>query len=183
MNSPITRSCAWIGVFASLGISLSPCCNDLMANGIDRNGVGAEGMGMAGASMTNVDDALSAMGQIPANLTYFGKPEVDLGVAGAWAQGKFQTPLGSVSRLSDASGVLPEVALVTPLNKDWGFGLSVIPDSTRTANWFFRDPEGGAGGNTSYGLQDHERRSSMSAWQRDSLIALARRSASVPVSA
>jgi len=126
-----------------------------MGGTLERAGTGARSMGMAGASLTNEDDPLATMGQNPGALTLFSRPELQVGAFGAWGVGTYHDSHGRGTDLTDAFGGLPEVAYVAPINDKWGWGLSIIPEDTRRVNWVFRDPAGGADGNTSYGIQDH----------------------------
>jgi len=128
----------------------------LSANGIDRNGAGAKSMGMAGASLADFDDAINSMAQNPAALGFLESPDFYVTVAGAWGSGSYRNRLGEGGKLDESFHVLPEVVLRTPLSSEVAMGLSVIPDSSRVASWYFRDPAGGAGGGTSYGWQHHE---------------------------
>lgn len=126
-----------------------------MASGIDRNGLGARSMGMAGATLADDLDAVTSAAQNPAMLGFLSGGDVSLGVAGAWARGDYANALGDGGRLTDTWGVLPEGVLRRKMTEDLGMSLSVLTDSTRLANWYFRDPPGGATGTTSYGWEEH----------------------------
>ena len=141
--------------FLSSCLLLSFLSTSVWGAGLDRTGIGAQSMGMGGASLTNEDDPLSSMGQNPATLALIKQAEFEISVTGAWANGTYRDSRGTSTRISDAWGILPDVVIVAPLHDGAAWGFSITPESTRMANWYFRDPEGGAGGNTSYGMQDH----------------------------
>ncbi|MDB6118036.1 MAG: hypothetical protein JWO08_1817 [Verrucomicrobiaceae bacterium] len=125
------------------------------ANGLDRNGVGARSMSMAGASMADTEDPFASMALNPSALGFIIGSDLSLSGTGVTGSGKYEDQYGNRGRLSDDWKFLPDVVFRRPLSKDVGLGFSVIPDSSRSADWYFRDPAGGAGGATSYGFREY----------------------------
>lgn len=127
----------------------------LNANGLDRNGVGARSMGMAGASAADAEDAFSSMALNPGLLGFASGSDLHLSLGGVTGSGDFQNQYGGSGDLDEDWHLIPDIVWRTALNDDVTLGLSVIPDSSREADWFYRDPAGGAGGNASYGWRHH----------------------------
>ncbi|WP_166647081.1 OmpP1/FadL family transporter [Prosthecobacter fusiformis] len=128
---------------------------EVQASGIDRNGIGARSMGMAGATLADDLDAVTSAAQNPAALGFLEKSDVSLGIAGAWASGRYDNAQNEGGKLTDTWGLLPEIVYRQPLADRLAMSMSLITDSTRLADWYFRDPAGGATGTTSYGQQHH----------------------------
>ena len=126
-----------------------------VANGIDRTGHGAGSMGVAGASLANEGDAVTSMAANPANLARVRDADFYLSLVAATGSGRFRSDSGVSGRLSDSAGAFPEIVFRTPVADHLSLGLSLIPESTRLANWVFMDPLGGIDGATSYGQRDY----------------------------
>lgn len=124
-------------------------------SGIDRNGLGARSMGMAGATLADEKDAVTTAAMNPAGLGFLTESDFSVGIAGAWAQGHYDNAWGDDGKLTDTWGVLPELVWRQSLADRLGMSLSLLTDSTRLADWYFRDPPGGATGTTSYGMRHH----------------------------
>lgn len=150
-NSP-TPAALWLCTLLLLQISAPPAA---LGNGLDRNGTGAKSMGMAGASLADDKDAVSSMGQNPAALGFLEAADLNATIAGAWGSGRFQNSVKRGGELVDAKALFPELVFRTPLTEGVGMGFSLIPEYSRVADWYFRDPEGGIDGGTSYGWQHH----------------------------
>ncbi len=126
------------------------------ANGLYREGFGARSMALGGASTAHPDEPLEAMFGNPAGLTLTGERAVQLGAAGAFADGEF-TSARTRDSLGGLLGAMPEFALVLPIGSDAvavGFGAG--PEAAAGLDWRFEDAPGGAGGATTYGVQRHE---------------------------
>ena len=128
----------------------------LCAAGLDRNGVGAQSAGVAGASVANTDDAVSSMALNPSALGFADAMDLYLSGTGVSGSGKFEDQFGTRAKMSEQWRFLPDLVFRAPVAKDVTLGFSVIPDSSRIADWDFVDPPGGAGGKTSYGFQRHD---------------------------
>lgn len=147
-----TDSMGILGAFLFLGF-FQP---GLFGNGIDRNGVGAQSMGVAGASMANEDDPLTSASQNPAGLGFLQKPDITASLAGAWALGDYRNAYNGGGHLRDTWGLLPDFIWRQPIMQDMAMAFSVVTDSTRKADWYYRDPPGGGTGATTYGMRDFQ---------------------------
>jgi long-chain fatty acid transport protein len=114
--------------------------------GLDRNGVGAASMGVGGASVARPQDALGIMTQNEAALGGVTETQVQLGGTLGLANGDFSQHGRALGRLEDTWGVMPDLAVVSPFEQDVGIGLSVTPDTSRLANWMYRDVPGALAG-------------------------------------
>ncbi|MEM6911921.1 MAG: TonB-dependent receptor [Verrucomicrobiota bacterium] len=124
-------------------------------SGLNRNGFGARSMGMTGADLASAKDALSALGMNPAQLAFLERPQVAFSVVGALADGTYRRPGLPEGTLSGNSGLFPEFALALPSRRGVVYGVSLIPDTTRRAEWNYRDAPGGIDGATTYGDFEH----------------------------
>lgn len=111
---------------------------------------------MGGASVGDLEDAVSSMGLNPAALGFATASDLHLTLGAVTAAGDYRNQHGGAGHLVEEWHFLPEVVWRTPLSDGVAVGLSVIPDSSREADWYIRDPQGGAGGQTSYGWQHHQ---------------------------
>ncbi len=142
--------------FGFFAVALLTFPATIFANGIDRNGVGARSMGVAGASLADFEDAMTSASQNPAALGFIKQADLYATVAGAWAKGTYMDKEGFRGSLEEDFHALPELAFRTPVGENFAISLSVVPDSSREADWYIRDPVGGAGGDTSYGWQHYQ---------------------------
>ena len=127
-----------------------------VANGIYRDGAGARAMALGGASVGLDGQGLEALHSNPAGLSATNGITLQLGGVGAMAQGNFSNGANANSKLHEAFGAVPEVAIVYPLESvPVTLGLAVIPEALSSVDWQFVDAPGGLGGTTSYGLQQH----------------------------
>ncbi len=124
------------------------------ANGLDRNGTGAKSSSLGGASVADEADPVAAMAYNPAILGFFGKKEISLGVTGVFADGDYRSG-GNTGHLRNTDGYLPDAVLVLPVSDRATLGFSIIPDSSRLANWRYVDPVGLGGAGIGYGLTKH----------------------------
>ncbi|MDB6139354.1 MAG: rane protein involved in aromatic hydrocarbon degradation, partial [Verrucomicrobiaceae bacterium] len=145
-------------VFAVFSVALCGCVFFtplLKGNGLERNGVGARSLSMGGASVADTDDAFSSMTLNPSALGFLKAPDLFLSGTAVSASGNFRDQFGDTGRLSEQWLAIPDIVARTPLSEDLALGFSVVPDSSRQADWHFQDPPGGAGGHTSYGYQQY----------------------------
>jgi len=141
----------WKGlmVFAG-GISLCP------ANGVLRWGFGAEDLGAAGAFGGTSGNAVVAMQVNPALLAGFENNEVT--VSARFLNGGAEFKRGGItSRLQDAHGIYPDLALAYRFDSDFVLGLGLSPISGLQSKWNYLDAPGGIGG-VSFGQLDHDSR-------------------------
>jgi long-chain fatty acid transport protein len=111
-------------------------------------------MSLGGADVAWAVDPLGAMAANPAALGWLKTPNLDLGLVGMVADGKFTKP-GVSSGALDAYGVMPEAAFGLPFKScPITLGISFIPEMVKNADWFYTDPPGGIGA-ISYGPQRH----------------------------
>jgi long-chain fatty acid transport protein len=89
----------------------------------------------------------------PAILGFFGKKEVILGVTGVLGDGDYRSQTGDKGYLTNTNAVIPDFALILPVSDKATMGFSVIPNSSRLANWRYIDPVGAAG--VGYGMIKH----------------------------
>ncbi len=136
------------GLLSVLGL-----VHQVRANGLERNGVGARSMSLGGASVADETDALGAMAYNPGMLGFFGKREAIVGLTGVFADGDYRSQAGDRGHLRNTDAMIPDIALILPMSQRVTLGFSMIPDSSRFANWRYVDPMGAAG--VGYGLMKH----------------------------
>lgn len=117
-----------------------------LAAGLDRNGIGAASMGLAGSTVARPIDPLTRNVQNPAGLAGIEDFETQLSGTLAYADGTFHQRGSYRGELIDTWGVLPDLALQSPLGENLGIGLSLSTDTTRLANWNYQDMPGALAG-------------------------------------
>ena len=137
-----------------LALAIS-CSHSAHGNGLDRNGIGARSFSMAGASAADSEDAFSSVVLNPSALGFLTHSDLYLSATAVAGSGTFQNGRGDTGHLSQDLAVLPDIAARTPLSDDLAIGFSLSPDSSRVADWYFRDPPGGADCKTTYGFQQN----------------------------
>ena len=136
-------------LFAGSGLTSAPG-----APGIYTNGIGARAMALGGADVAFAEGPLSALGTNPAGLSLLTCPTLDLGFVGAVPTGNFTSHEGNGGDLQNRFTAGPQAAFGFPLESSpASFGFGVFPTSGLAAHWRYRDPAGGADGNTSYGVR------------------------------
>ena len=130
--------------------------NSQAASGIFRDGVGARATALGGADAAFAEGPLGALGANPAGLGLLRNSQFEAGLIGATVSGKFSNRANTEGRLS-ASGILPEGAFGIPIKSTpLTFGIAVVPEAVKTADWIYMDTPGAANGVTTYGLQRHD---------------------------
>lgn len=99
-------------------------------------------MGVGGASVAKPQDALSTMTQNEAALGGIEETQVQLGGTFGYASGEFHQRGTYLGRLEDTWGIMPDFAITAPFAPDMGIGFSVTPDTSRLANWMYKDAPG-----------------------------------------
>lgn len=126
------------------------------AGGIYRDGAGARALALGGASVAQPDAALEAMQSNPAGLSTEKHPQLQFGLGGAMANGKFSNVANTDTDIDNGFGVWPEAAIAFPLGSTpVTLGLAFIPDAALGGEWNYVDAPGGIGGTTSHGYQEH----------------------------
>ena len=124
------------------------------AEGLLGTGVEARSMGMGGTQVADPESALGSMANNPATLSTLPKLEADFGFVGVLPYGKFTSKTGDTGKLSPDFTAGPGGAVVLPVaTTPFTIGIGAVPLMGLSAHWNYRDPEGGLGGLTSYGLQ------------------------------
>ena len=126
------------------------------SGGIYRDGAGARALSLGGASVGKPDAALEAMQANPAGLSTVKNPQLQFGLGGAMANGKFSNVANTDADIDNGFGMWPEAALALPLGSTpVTLGFAFIPDAALGGEWNYVDAPGGLGGTTSYGYQEH----------------------------
>ncbi len=124
--------------------------------GIYRDGAGARALALGGTSVGQPDTALEAMQANPAGLSAVKNPQLQFGLGGAMANGKFSNVANTDADIDNGFGVWPEAAIAFPLvSTPVTLGFAFIPDAALGGEWNYVDAPGGLGGTTSYGFQEH----------------------------
>lgn len=123
------------------------------ASDIVRIGAGARAMG-SGNIAGLADDPLAAMTANPAFLTGQVK-SVQVSLQSIWVDADFTSSLGEKDSADKGPGIIPDAAVVLPLeNSRWTLGAGLSASSGMLASFDFVDPAGTLG--VTYGHQTHE---------------------------
>lgn len=149
----LVRNSRFITLPASLILLTAGLCH---GGGIYRDGAGARALALGGASVGQPDTALEAMQANPAGLSTVKNPQLQFGLGGAMANGKFSNSVNTDADIDNGFGVWPEAAISFPLGSTpVTLGFAFVPDAALGGEWNYMDAPGGIGGTTSYGYQEH----------------------------
>ncbi|MEP6664573.1 MAG: outer membrane protein transport protein, partial [Verrucomicrobiota bacterium] len=91
----------------------------------------------------------------PAGLGFLNRPELEVGLWGGFAEGRFSNSANHNRRLDNSFRAIPEGAFGIPLCEKVSISLGVVPEAALVSNWKYVDAPGGLDGVTTYGLQTH----------------------------
>jgi long-chain fatty acid transport protein len=129
----------------------------LRADGIYRDGVGAKSMSLGGADVAWADDPLTSLADNPAGLGFMKSSMITLGGVSVLPEGHYSNRVDSNGSLNDRLTSWIEGAAGVKLeNSPVSLGIGFYPEAGLEGDWHYSDVPGGAGGTTTYGLQQQK---------------------------